>query len=253
MNFNDEFEDALHGRTHSDGGCFEFDNASKEYVLNRFEYLENLVEGKTLIHVGCVDTPDALSWKMTTDRWLHARLAKKAARCVGIDISQIGIEHLKERYGIEDIYCLDLMRDDLSIAGNQSWDLIILGEMLEHLDNPVEFLASLRSKIVDKVSRVVVTVPNAMTIYNWRGALNHREQINTDHRYWFTPYTLAKVVTRAGYRVEDIRFVLCDRDEAYFRQDRFRNHFWRWLLRRYPMLRGDLVLTASCDSQLEKK
>lgn len=34
-----------------------------------------------------------------------------------------------------------------------------------------------------------------------------REQINTDHRYWFSPHTIAKVMVRAGIRPEEVLFV----------------------------------------------
>jgi hypothetical protein len=29
--------------------------------------------------------------------------------------------------------------------------------------------------------------------------MNYREVINSDHRFWFTPYTISKVLVSAGY------------------------------------------------------
>jgi hypothetical protein len=34
--------------------------------------------------------------------------------------------------------------------------------------------------------------------------MNYKEIINSDHRFWFTPYTISKVVASAGYYPERI-------------------------------------------------
>jgi hypothetical protein len=36
--------------------------------------------------------------------------------------------------------------------------------------------------------------------------MNYREVINSDHRYWFTPYTISKILVSAGYTPEKIIF-----------------------------------------------
>jgi hypothetical protein len=52
----------------------------------------------------------------------------------------------------------------------------------------------------------VITVPNAWTQTTMRMANRSAEIINSDHRYWFTPYTLSKVIVQAGLQLEDIYF-----------------------------------------------
>jgi hypothetical protein len=36
--------------------------------------------------------------------------------------------------------------------------------------------------------------------------MNYLEIINSDHRFWFTPYTIAKVLVSAGYNPEKITY-----------------------------------------------
>jgi hypothetical protein len=52
----------------------------------------------------------------------------------------------------------------------------------------------------------VITVPNAWTQTTMHMANQSAEIINSDHRYWFTPYTLSKVIVQAGLELEDIYF-----------------------------------------------
>jgi hypothetical protein len=50
----------------------------------------------------------------------------------------------------------------------------------------------------------VVTVPNALSLRNAVQALGGVERINTDHRAWFSPFTLLKVLADAGLRAQSL-------------------------------------------------
>lgn len=88
----------------------------------------------------------------------------------------------------------------------QRWDYAILGEILEHIDNPVSYLNAIQQLYSDCLIRIVITVPNAWTQATMRMANRSTEIINSDHRYWFTPYTLSKVMVQAGLHLEDLYF-----------------------------------------------
>lgn len=54
----------------------------------------------------------------------------------------------------------------------------------------------------------MLTVPNALGLIYMSMALNEGcENINSDHKYWFTPYTIQKVLYSAGYETEEI--IMC--------------------------------------------
>jgi hypothetical protein len=71
---------------------------------------------------------------------------------------------------------------------------------------------------------------------------SHKELINSDHRYWFTPYTLAKVVTRAGFTSLRLGFV---ENGVPRSRGGIRRALKQRLLRMHPALREVLVMEAS--------
>jgi hypothetical protein len=76
-------------------------------------------------------------------------------------------------------------------------DLVVCGEVLEHLANPGNFLRVLR-----KVSApVIVTVPNAFSKNQARWLAKGKECVNGDHVSWYSYHTLTMLVERYGFRV----------------------------------------------------
>jgi hypothetical protein len=115
----------------------------------------------------------------------------------------------------------------------KQWDYIVAGEVLEHIDDPVMFLKSIREKYGACTERIIITVPNALSYTNFRFALRNIEMINSDHRFWFTPFTLMKVATEAGIEVED--YDLCGDDHPGF-------FSVKWWLKDKPLFRNRIVL-----------
>jgi hypothetical protein len=62
-------------------------------------------------------------------------------------------------------------------------------------------------QLAGQARELVTTTPNVFRIQNLINTLRAREYINSDHRYWFSPYTLAKVLSQAGYDDVEIDLV----------------------------------------------
>jgi hypothetical protein len=112
---------------------------------------------------------------------------------------------------------------------------MVMGEVLEHMDNPVTFLNIIHKKYAGNIDKLIITVPNAFGWPNFKNVFRHRECINTDHRYWFTPYTLGKIVVRAGMKIESFQF--CASHNRGFK-DKLAGIF----LKKYPALRDNLLM-----------
>jgi len=174
----------------------------------RIGLLTNIAEGKKVIHVGCVDHLPLIENKIANGTWMHKLLDDKATRCLGIDINSEGIDYIK-KIGYNDSLAIDLIEDrPTKIILDDHWDYLILGELMEHIDNPVLFLSQIREKYGHVIDKVLITVPNGLRWINFKRMLRNKEVINSDHRFWFTPYTLAKVCTNAGLEVEEFSFLL---------------------------------------------
>ena len=133
--------------------------------------------------------------------YLHQNLCGAASHCVGVDTNGEGIQLLR-KMGFPEVYLPEESPD-------ADYDLCILADVIEHVGDPVSFLRSTRRY---RFERLVVVTPN---VFRWRNCLPGGELINTDHRFWFSPYTLCKVLVDAGFEPEAVE--LCHGDHATWR------------------------------------
>jgi len=173
--------------------------------VTRSQKLIQLSTDKRIIHVGCVDHMPIIDEKIRNNTWLHKLVTEVAAECIGVDINKEGIEYM-HKIGYANAYYADLMQPDLPELVNKHWDYMILGEILEHVDNPCDFLKTLNKLYRNNVSKIIITVPNAFCEYNFKNIRKGFEMINSDHRSTFTPYTLNKILYIAGFTLDDIFF-----------------------------------------------
>lgn len=229
----------LQGTEFSNGLRVDFELGPDDHVfLSRFTWLERLCAGKAVIHAGCVDhSADQIRHKLRRHKWLHARLVEHTERCYGVDKDEAGIDFLRTELGYDDVECLDLITGESETIKSSQWDYLVLAEVLEHIDNPVQFLQSIKAKYQECVRGLIITVPNAFAQENFKHARRGIEAINTDHRYWFTPYTLAKVVTGAGLSARDL--ILC-RNGIVKKRSFIKNAY----LRSHPLLRNNIIMIA---------
>lgn len=178
----------------------------KEPIPNRVALLTDMSRGKNVVHLGCLDHKPLIADKIARKQWLHKELTEVSKSCIGVDIDEEALAYVQSTFGYTNIVLGNFTTDKFEAISGKSWDLAILGELLEHIDNPVQFLAAIRANYAGTIERIVVTVPNAWTRMTMKMAQSSVEMINSDHRYWFTPYTLAKVLYQAGMVTEEIKF-----------------------------------------------
>lgn len=202
--------------------------------LSRIDFLKSVVKGRRVVHFGCVDHLPLIEQRRQSGMWLHGILSGVCTNLAGVDINEEGVQYMKN-LGYETHVSNVITAPVPESISARRWDYIVAGEVLEHIDNPVDFLSAIRTKYKECTERIVITVPNALSYTNFRFALKNIEMINTDHRYWFTPFTLMKVVMEAGITVEG--FDLCF-DEP---PPRFSIKHW---LKDRPLLRNRVVLVG---------
>jgi hypothetical protein len=234
MKFSREVYQYLHGEKFSNSLEVKISEREKS-IFYRLEMLENFAKGKRIIHVGFADHIPLIKSKIEKNTWLHQRLVKSSEICVGVDIDPDAVNFVKNEFQYENIYCFDIT-DRKQIPGeilNQSWDYLILGEVLEHIDNPVAFLKVINQNFEGIAKNLIVTVPNAWDSINIQMLRRNTELINSDHRYWFTPYTLAKVGLSAGLKPSSFFYV----------QNYLTGNIWkRFLLKKYPATRETVLM-----------
>lgn len=80
-------------------------------------------------------------------------------------------------------------------------DVIVCGEVLEHLTNPGFFLQRLRAQF-DNIP-VIITVPNAFTDAGMHHMRDGIENVNLDHVCWYSYRTLKTLLERYAYTIDE--------------------------------------------------
>ena len=171
-------------------------------VVDRSDFLVEFVRGKQVAHVGFVDS-GCWAYHATFDSWLHAHLDRSAASLIGLDLDEAGVERAKEM-GFE-AYTVDCS-DDVAVAalGLEPSELIVAGEIIEHLDDSGSFLEGLHS-LVKPGGRLVVTTPNASGLLNAGAAALAGYEVNhPDHVTLYSCYTLTNLLRRHGWETEEV-------------------------------------------------
>jgi len=203
IKFNPLLIDHLSGKQIDTGMRFDVSFLLEKPIQERQDTLLALTKGKRVIHVGCADHIEVIDKKITDGTHLHSLLIDNCERCLGLDINGHALEHLRINYGMEGLFCFDVCEGPFRTSN--PYDYVLLGEMLEHVGDPVAFLKKVKENLQDSTEHIIITVPNAYSerhvkVYYEKGL----EVINSDHRFWFTPYTLLKVMYEAGISIIDL-------------------------------------------------
>jgi predicted TPR repeat methyltransferase len=165
--------------------------------------LVEFARGRRVAHVGFVDE-HRLEAKVGQGTWLHARLAESASSLVGLDLEAEGVRWAVE-HGFE-AYAVDAQSAEAVAAlGLEPAEVVIAGEVVEHLDAPGPFFASLQQLVRDD-GLLVVTTPNAFRLLNFLAPVGGVELVHPDHTAWHSPHTLTTLLGRSGWEVAGIAY-----------------------------------------------
>jgi 2-polyprenyl-3-methyl-5-hydroxy-6-metoxy-1,4-benzoquinol methylase len=179
----------------------------REGPVNRERYLLDAARGKSVIHVGFADHP-LLDERIAAGTWLHAQLAEVAASLVGLDIDAADCAWANAR-GFE-VYAVDASSEEQVAALELNpAEVVIAGEVIEHLDAPGPFLRAMRQL----GGRLIVTTPNAYRPLNVLAPLMGKELIHADHMAWHSPATLRRLLERSGWEVLTLCYYQNEGDE----------------------------------------
>lgn len=205
MKITGEIINALH---QTSGEAYKLICAKECARLEKQEWIKAFFKDKnaSLIDVGCAGHLRNIDNQIKSGTWLHGELDSLVNINYGIDINERACIHLRENYGRSDIIAGDITKDIKRIKEfiRGGTDYILLADVIEHLENPIEFLRIIG--INGYAKKIVITVPNAFHFVNLWFAVKNSEVINSDHKFWFTPFTLMKCCKEAGIIIEEIDF-----------------------------------------------
>ena len=172
---------------------------SSEIAINdpKNKFILNHIRNKEVLDIGCVNH-NPLNYQ--SKYWLHKLLHKYSKNVLGLDLSKEGVEYLNSiGYNVihEDAENFDL---------NKTFDVIVAGDIIEHLNNPGEFLESCK-RHMDKNSKLLITTPNP---WYWKCFLKvflfGFYETNAEHTCWFDPITLEQLLTRYNLKMLNFEY-----------------------------------------------
>jgi len=164
--------------------------------LNRYDVLRTMCQGKRVLHVGCAD------WPITDPRTsLHLVLESVCAKLDGVDPHVEALEQLAP-------FTKGRLFSSLTEV-TDSYDLVLVPEVMEHVANVAEFLDQLYA--ID-AGMFLISVPDA---FQCRGrhfdyvadSQTFVEVVHPDHNVWYTPYTFANTIKKySAFSIEQMWF-----------------------------------------------
>lgn len=186
---------------------------NKFELVDRVEFIKKACTGKKVLHLGCTDYP--FTKEMIENKMLlHFELQKSASDLYGFDFDRKGIDILAEA-GVENLYHANLEKLE-EVELNETFDVIIAGEMIEHLSNPGLFLKGIQ-RFMSAETNLLITTINAysgmrMFTYGFRGQGGKAEPVHPDHVAYYSYSTLRVLVERENLKVENFVFYNTSQD-----------------------------------------
>jgi len=176
-------------------------------LVQRVDLIMEMCAGKKVLHLGCANYPYTQN-SIDNEMLLHYDLEKSAGELYGFDFDQPGLDILAAN-GTGNLYRADLEKLD-EVAMSESFDVIVAGEMIEHLNNPGLFLTGIQ-RFMNAETRLVLTTINAYCGMRWfwyglRGRRGKQEPVHPDHVAYYSYSTLSLLVKRHGLDVDSFMF-----------------------------------------------
>ncbi len=176
-------------------------------LVQRVDFLKEISKGKKVLHLGCTNWPYTKE-AIESGTHLHFDLLNIASELWGCDADQDGIDYLTGK-GMKNLFRADLEKLD-EVKIEEKFDVIIAGEMIEHLSNPGLFLQGIKCFMSEETNLVITTV-NAYCgmrffYYGLRGRGGQLEPVHPDHVYYFSYSTLNHLIERENFKATNFLF-----------------------------------------------
>lgn len=164
---------------------------------SKIRFVTEKCKGKKVLDLGCVQHDPGFA---RSRKWLHKAVRSVASEIRGLDLDQEGVVCLEEM-GYDRISVGDAQAFELG----QTFDVIVAGDLIEHLHNVGGFLESCVKHMTSN-SELLICTPNPWHWHKWGRAFFRQPPVNEEHTLWMCPVTMKQVAKRFGLEVISIEY-----------------------------------------------
>ena len=166
-------------------------------IKTRLDIVLPYIKGKEVLDLGCINHNLDL---FNLDACLHAQMKKHCKYLMGVDILK---EEVKKLNALGyNIVCQDV--EKLKI--NKKFDVVIAGELIEHLSNPGMLLESARKHLKNN-GILILTTPNPYALdRSLLSLVKSFHPVNPEHTVYFTKETMKELLRRYGFRIKKVMY-----------------------------------------------
>ncbi len=182
-------------------------------VKDRLKLIATYVKDKEVLDVGCAGCP-------YNPKKVPFDIIKKYAKSyVGLDIRESDDEKI-------------VQGDAETTNLNKKFDVIVAGDIIEHLSNQGLFLDNMARHLKQK-GILIISTPNIKSRWIF-------SPTNKEHTFWHSKQTFIQVVKRHGYKVKDFYYYFGNK-KLFFLFEWYKEIFYRLFP---PMSEGMLIVIS---------
>lgn len=132
---------------------------------------------------------------------LHAELVERARRVVGADVAREEVAKMRDE-GYEVVVADAERLGELPV--DTEFDVVVAGELIEHLSNPGSFLDGARH-VTGPDGRLVLSTPNPHAVVFTKKALFGRQN-NDEHTCWFDEQFIEELASRHRWELTELTY-----------------------------------------------
>lgn len=162
----------------------------------KIRYVSDICRDNSVLDLGCVQHDPSM---ISSSKWLHKAIASVASETIGLDLYEPGVHALNE-IGYEVVHG-DAQNFDLA----RKFDVIVAGDLIEHLDNFDGFLKACIRHMHNE-SKLVICTPNP---WHWQRAAYAAftdVPVNGEHTCWLCPKTLEQLIYRYNLKSTHLEY-----------------------------------------------
>jgi 2-polyprenyl-3-methyl-5-hydroxy-6-metoxy-1,4-benzoquinol methylase len=181
--------------------------------------IASIVEGKSVIHYGCVDdNKELIDAKIAKGYYLHKIISDLSTSCIGVDLNKELIGYLRDKYNINNIVfgnVEDPESFELDKNVLKSYEALIIPDLIEHLNNPGKMLEGIKRYFSPNI-KIYIMTPNPSGYLNFAATILRREIYTEYHTFLFTTESMKVLLDRFGIAINKVYPVFVPKERSKF-------------------------------------